>query len=127
MIRNEVKIDTKEVFHVITPLEAHISANLTEKLSDLMHGLLEKPIKNVVLNAENVESMEEASADRLVELAQAFQAHNASFVTCCLQNGPRRQMEARALNITPTQSEAWDIVQMEEMERELFGNETENE
>jgi hypothetical protein len=27
--------------------------------------------------------------------------------------------EPEALNITPTESEAWDIVQMEEIEREL--------
>jgi anti-anti-sigma regulatory factor len=127
MISKEVKIDTKEAFHVITPVEPHLSANLTDKLSDLMHDLLKKPIKNVVLKAENVESMEEASADRLAELSQTFQAQNASFVICCLQTGPRKQLETRALNITPTESEAWDIVQMEEIERELFGNETENE
>jgi hypothetical protein len=27
------------------------------------------------------------------------------------------------LNCTPTESEAWDIVQMEEIERELLGDE----
>jgi len=26
------------------------------------------------------------------------------------------------LNVTPTESEAWDIVQMEEIEREMLGN-----
>jgi hypothetical protein len=30
------------------------------------------------------------------------------------------------LNITPTESEAWDIVQMEEIERELLGNDADN-
>jgi hypothetical protein len=27
------------------------------------------------------------------------------------------------MNVTPTESEAWDIVQMEEIERELLDNE----
>jgi hypothetical protein len=27
------------------------------------------------------------------------------------------------MNVTPTESEAWDIVQMEEIERELLGGE----
>ena len=27
------------------------------------------------------------------------------------------------MNVTPTESEAWDIVQMEEIERELLGDE----
>jgi len=30
------------------------------------------------------------------------------------------------MNVTPTESEAWDIVQMEEMEREMFGEDDPN-
>jgi hypothetical protein len=29
------------------------------------------------------------------------------------------------MNVTPTESEAWDIVQMEEIERELLGGDEE--
>ena len=125
----KVKIDTKEKFHVITPVETKIPANLTEKIRNLMHGFLEKDVKNVVFNAINVESIEDPVADCIAALQQEYQAANASLVFCCVQPGVRKVLESRdyldLLNIAPTESEAWDIVQMEEIEREIFGNETE--
>jgi anti-anti-sigma factor len=124
-----VKIDTKEKFHVITPLEAHLPANLTENIRNMMHGCLEKAVKNVVFNAINVKSMEESVADCISALQQDFAEQNASFVICCLQPAVQNLLESKGyldhLNVTPTESEAWDIVQMEEIERELLGNDTE--
>lgn len=129
-MNRKVKIDTKEKFHVITPVEPHLSANLTDNLSDMMHQFLENPVKNIVFNAENVESMEKPVADCLAALQGDFQLGNASFVICCLKPAVRSALQEwdilDLLNVTPTESEAWDIVQMEEIERELFGNETED-
>jgi anti-anti-sigma factor len=126
----KVKIDTKEKFHVITPFGPDLPANLTDKIRNMMHGFLENPVKNVVFNAENVESMENEVADCLAALQADFQAHHASFVTCCLQPSVKQQLASLdlldLLNVTPTESEAWDIVQMEEIEREIFGNENED-
>jgi anti-anti-sigma factor len=125
----KVKIDTKEKFHVITPLEANISANLTENINDLMHGFLEKEVKNVVFNVAQVQSMDEVIADSIAALHKAFYAQNASFVICTLTPGVENLLGSKGyldiLNITPTESEAWDIVQMEEIEREIFGEERE--
>lgn len=125
----KVKIDTKEKFHVITPLETNISANLTENLNDLMHGFLENDVKNVVFNAAQVQSIDEVVADSIAALHQDFYAQNASFVICSLQAEVENLLDSKGyldfLNITPTESEAWDIVQMEEIEREIFGEEME--
>ena len=127
----KVKIDTKEKFHVITPFGPQFPANLTENIRNMMHEFLESPVKNVILNTENLESMEEPIARCLATLQEDFRGANASFVICCLKPSPRRQLEdldlLDSLNVTPTESEAWDIVQMEEIERELFGNEMEEE
>ena len=121
----KVKIDTKEKFHVITPLETYIPANLTENMRNLMHGFLEKECKNVVFNAENVEKVDEPVADCLADVQQVFYDQNASFVICCLQPELENMLEDKGylelLNVTLTESEAWDIVQMEEIEREIFG------
>jgi hypothetical protein len=47
------------------------------------------------------------------------------FVICELQKPVEDFLDQHSLlemmNVTPTQSEAWDIVQMEEIEREMFG------
>jgi anti-anti-sigma regulatory factor len=125
----KVKIDTKEKFHVITPLETNISANLTENLNDLMHGILEKEVKNVVFNVAHVQTIDEVVADAIAAFHKEFYAQNASFVICTLTPQVENLLGSKGyldiLNITPTESEAWDIVQMEEIEREIFGEEME--
>ena len=124
----EVKIDTKEKFHVITPLEAYLPANLTDNLRDMMHGILEKDVKNVVFNASGVEKVDEEIADCLADVQQLFYEKDASFVICCLRPELETMLEDKgyleSMNTTPSESEAWDIVQMEEIERELLGDET---
>ena len=47
-----------------------------------------------------------------------------SFVICCLEKSLEEWLDKAELlelmNVTPTESEAWDIIQMEEIERELM-------
>jgi anti-anti-sigma regulatory factor len=124
----KVKIDTKEKFHVITPLEAYLPANLTDNMRDMMHGFLERSVKNVVFNASGVEKVDKEIADCIADIQQLFYEQNASFVICCLRPELETMLEdegyLESMNTTPTESEAWDIVQMEEIERELLGDET---
>lgn len=120
----EVKIDTKEKFTVVTPIVASISANIAATLIPICEKLLHEPIKNVVLNMESVKALDQAFAKQLMELQEQFYENSASFVICNLTKEVDQQLEefeiAEMLNITPTESEAWDIVQMEEIERELL-------
>jgi anti-anti-sigma regulatory factor len=120
----EVKIDTKEKFHVITPSSSHLPANLTENIRKIMGAYLQMPVKNVVFNAVNVETMDEPVADCIAATQQLFYAQNASFVICCLQPPVTRTLKAKEywqeMNVTPTESEAWDMIQMEEIERDLL-------
>lgn len=120
----EVKIDTKEKFTVVTPIVASISANIAATLIPICEKLLHEPIKNVVLNMESVKELDQAFAKQLMELQEQFYENSASFVICNLTSEVDQQLEefeiVEMLNITPTESEAWDIVQMEEIERELL-------
>jgi anti-anti-sigma factor len=122
-----VKIDTREKFHVITLNSTNIAANMTAELKDSLHALLKTPVKNVVMNFSNIQSVEPAAAEILANLQQYFYENNASFVFCEIQKPVEDFLESQELleflNITPTESEAWDIVQMEEIERELLGDE----
>jgi len=122
-----VKIDTREKFHVITVNSTNIAANMTAELKDSLHALLKTPVKNVVMNLHNIHSVEPAAAEVLANLQQYFYENNASFVFCEIQKPVEDFLESQELleflNITPTESEAWDIVQMEEIERELLGDE----
>ncbi len=120
----EVKIDTKEKFTVVTPFSPVLSANIAAELSETCSGRLQKEIKNVILNLSEIREMEEEAGRILAGLQQRFYESNASFVICSLQPAAEKNLDQwellEMLNCTPTESEAWDIVQMEEIERELL-------
>lgn len=119
-----VKIDTKERFHEIAILEAELTANMSAELTGLLAGILELPIKNLILNLEKTKTLDAELADTILSLQSSFYDNNASFVVCGIQSHLEAQLDAAGqlemLNFTPTLSEAWDIVQMEEIEREFL-------
>jgi len=121
----EVKTDTKEKFHVIRVETAELSANMAAELNRQLEELLKDTIKNVVLNLRDVKTMQEEAAEVIVRSQQHFYENNASFVICELSPELERFLDEKELlelmNVTPTESEAYDIVQMEEIERELLG------
>lgn len=120
----EVKTDTKEKFHVIRVETADLSANLAAEMKNHLEEPLKDTIKNVVLNLHNVKSMSEEIAEILVRTQQKFYEQNASFVICGLNEDMEQFLDEKDLlemmNVTPTESEAYDIVQMEEVERDLL-------
>jgi anti-anti-sigma factor len=122
-----VKIDTKERFTVITPEEAQLSVNMTDELNQLLLGYLQKDIPHVILKMDAVKTVDEAMAGNIAQAQQQFYENNCSFVICGLQKDVVQLLEQMELlefmNVTPSESEAWDMVQMEEIERELLGDE----
>jgi anti-anti-sigma factor len=136
----QFKIDTKERFRVVTVQENFLSATMAEELSNKMIPYLQNVGEtgqylnndnaNIVLVLKGVNSMEKEAGEILCQLQQKFYEHQASFVICDLQPEVEEMLDDLSLleimNVTPTESEAWDIVQMEEIERELLGDDTEN-
>ena len=120
------KIDTKEKFHQITILETNIPANMTDEIDGMFTGYLQNDVKNIVLSMDAVASIDIAAAEMIALLQQRFYENQASFVICGLQPQVEKVfIDADLLdqmNTTPSLSEAWDIVQMEEIERELLDN-----
>lgn len=122
-----VKTDTKEKFTVITPLESSFAANMAADIKDLLLPYLQKDIPHIVLNMQAVKEVDEQTGELLAAVQQQFYENNCSFVICNLQPQPEKLLDEKELlelmNVTPTESEAWDIVQMEEIERELLDGE----
>lgn len=120
----QVKINTREKIHAITIEESILAANMTADLEKCLLPILEKDAKNVVLILKGVETVEDPAAECLVKVQQAFYDAGFSFVICELTPEVERALENNSLlelmNVTPTESEAYDIVQMEEVERELL-------
>jgi len=120
----EVKIDTREKFHAITILESRFAANMTAELDQCLVSIPQNGVKNVILNLKDIQIIDNAAAEYLVKTQQRFYEANASFVICELGPALEQTLDAggllELLNTTPTEGEASDIVQMEEIERELL-------
>lgn len=120
----KVKIDTKEKFRVFTPEEDILTANMTEELMNSMISGIGNSPGNAILNLTHVVTIDDNSAQNIATTQQSFYEANRSMVICNLQPTVENFLDEKelleVLNVTPTESEAWDIVQMEELERELL-------
>ena len=118
------KIDTKEKFTVLRLLDANLSSNLVPELNDLIKKLGSNSPKNLVLKLDAVKHWELSIMELFAQQQEVFYDNNTSFVLCCLSDSLQNALDltefGEVMNLTPTETEAWDIVQMEEIERELL-------
>ena len=118
------KIDTKEKFAVLSLLDPSLSSNLVPELTDLIKNLGLTSPKNLVLNLGAVKDWDLSIMALLAQHQEIFYDNNTSFVLCSLSDDLQNALDStefgEVMNLTPTESEAWDIVQMEEIERELL-------
>ena len=118
------KIDTKEKMHVISVEEDFLTANMTEELTKILLSYQDHSIKNIILNLKKVTKIDDTIANTLAEIQGKIYNAGNSMVICEVDKQIQKLLDEKdlldALNITPTESEAWDIVQMEEIEREYL-------
>ncbi|MEO6136361.1 MAG: STAS domain-containing protein [Ginsengibacter sp.] len=118
------KIDTKEKMHVITVEEEKLTANMTADVEDMISSLKNDEVKNVVINLKEVTELDETIAKLLANIQQVYHENNHSLVFCNISKPVESFLDDlelfEVMNVTPTESEAWDIVQMEEIEREYL-------
>jgi anti-anti-sigma factor len=118
------KIDTKEKFTVLSLLDSSLSSNLVPELNELIQKLGTNSPKNLVVNLSAVKHWELSIMELFAQHQEVFYDNNTSFVLCCLSDDLQNALDltdfGEVMNLTPTETEAWDIVQMEEIERELL-------
>ena len=120
----QYKTDLKERFTVVTFLDASLTSNSVPEINELTQKILSQSPKNLVVNCGQVKQWDSSIIAALANAQEQFYDNNASFVICALsdtlQNSIDNSEYAEMMNLTPTETEAWDIVQMEEIERELL-------
>lgn len=118
------KIDTKEKFTVLSLLDVNLSSNLVPELNEMIQKLGSNSPKNLVVNLSAVQQWDLSIIELFAQNQEVFYDNNTSFVLCCLSDSLQNALDStdfgEVMNLTPTESEAWDIVQMEEIERELL-------
>ena len=119
-----VKLDTKEQFKVLTLQTNAITATMTVELEELLLLHSKSDIPHIVVNLIEVREIDPEVADSLATMQQNFYENSLSLVICEMKPDVLQVFKEEelfdALNYTPTLSEAWDIIQMEAMERELM-------
>jgi anti-anti-sigma regulatory factor len=118
-----VKIDTKEAFHVISIEESVLTANMAEELSSILAEKQQDDPKNLIINLNKVAQIDTSIAILMKKIHQQMYSEKKSFVLCELTPAVKNEFGnlgmLEMINHTPTESEAYDIVLMEEIEREL--------
>jgi len=123
----DLKIDTKSSYTNITPPVAPLDAIMTDAIRQKWHELVEEGCQNLVLDLQNTTNATEDGITGLLALHEDNYSNNRSFAITGLSGAAAQDLKnasiASALNITPTLIEAVDIINMEILERELFGEE----
>ena len=118
-----VKIDTKEIFYVISITEEKLTANMAVELIKLVTEKQKEANKSIILDFTTLVEIEKESIDLLLKWHEKIYQDKKSLVLFGLSNAIKEALNEEGVlevvNHTPTESEAWDIVQMEEIVREL--------
>ena len=118
-----VKIDTKEIFYVISITEEKLTANMAVELIKLVTEKQKEANKSIILDFTALAEIDKEAIDLLVKWHEKIYQDKKSLVIFGLSNPVKSALDEAGLlelvNHTPTESEAWDIVQMEEIVREL--------
>lgn len=123
----EFKIDTKSSYILITPVSNHLDANLTAALRQKCRELTETEKSNFVIDLHNCLDANKNSFAGLTELHEDCYSNEQSLVFTNIQPDVLQALKEEelvsAINIAPTMIEAIDIISMEILERDLFGEE----
>lgn len=123
----EFKIDTKDSFTIIMPVNARIDAKLTGALREKCAELAQKGANNFILDLKDCGEMDGNCIDDLVTLHEECYANEQSLVyTGINKQGITVLKENETdmlINLAPTMKEAVDIISMEILERDLFREE----
>ena len=119
----DVKISTNAKFHAISFRESELAANMTEDLRNFLLPFLHNAVKNLILIMKDIQKIDSAAAMELLQIRNSFYENRASLVLCELQAPVKKIFDLderyEGLQITPTRSEAADMVYLEEIEREM--------
>lgn len=119
------KIDAKEQFTVITPQSRPLNAQLAAELAEQCQNLIQNGSRNFIVDVALCQVVQSDFLEPFIELSAQRYEEGTSFV---IAHPPTEMLQILkkedaidSLNYAPTFIEAIDIVNMEILERDLFG------
>ncbi|MCF8451462.1 MAG: STAS domain-containing protein [Taibaiella sp.] len=124
----DFKIDTRDTFSVITPDSETITVILTGELQATVEKMRQSGSLNFIVDFQNCASIAEEAIAELVSMHQACYSKGGSLVFTGVNGKIMAALKADEtdllINVTPKMIEAIDIISMEILERDLFGEES---
>jgi len=123
----DFKIDTKDTFTIITPLNEAIDAKMTGALGAKCEEMRQSGSNNFIVDLENCKTIDKTCVGELIALQGASYDMDLSFVYTKandeITKAIRDEDEDFIINLAPRMDEAIDIISMEILERDLFNEE----
>jgi anti-anti-sigma regulatory factor len=123
----EFKIDTKDTFSTIMPVIDRISANLTDELRQKCAEMRQSGSGNIIIDLQHCIDIDADVIAELVQLHEESYAEERSLVytgiTAKVLTALKKDETDLLINLAPRMDEAIDIISMEILERDLFGEE----
>jgi anti-anti-sigma regulatory factor len=120
----EVKIDTKEKIIVIQPQISLLDANLADAFVKEVSGQPGLEGRNLILDMALVSNVDDAGLQAILTVYNQQYDSSLSCALTGLNNDLLEKIKAadeNVVNLAPTMLEAVDLVMMEDLERELLG------
>lgn len=118
----QFKIDTKEKIVLFRLEEPELNANLAAELEKAVFGIPELEEKNLVLDLHSLQSADEKGLKAIFAVYSRQYERGLSAAVAQLRaplSAVLSEKYPEMLNVVPTESEAIDMVMMEDLEREL--------
>jgi anti-anti-sigma regulatory factor len=123
----DFKIDTKDTFTVIIPQSGVFNAKLADEIASKCEEARQNGSKNYIIDLQHINEAEDDAAAGLITLHEQCYSSDESLVftgmTPEVMSVLKNEEADLLLNLAPKMIEAVDIVSMEILERELFGEE----
>lgn len=124
----EFKVDKKETYTVFTVLEEKLNSLVAPELKTELTLLNTNGTKNVILDLGNVKFVDSSGLSAILVGNRLCQGSRGSMVITKLTGHVNKLIKISqldtVLSITPTVPEARDLIMMDELMRELQGDES---
>ncbi len=123
----DFKIDTKDAFAIIIPVTGKLDANLAEEVVNKCNETRLNGSNNLIIDLQHITDVEESALAVFVQLHEDSYSNEQSLVFTGINPNVGAALKANEtdllLNVAPKMIEAVDIISMEILERDLFGEE----
>jgi anti-anti-sigma regulatory factor len=124
----DFKIDTRDTFSVITPESENITVNMTDDLRSTFEKMRQSGSQNFIVDLQNCKTIDDDALQSLVDMHEECYSMGRSLVFTGVKGKVLASLKVSEtdtlLNVTPKMIEAIDIISMEILERDLYGEES---